>query len=126
MKKYWLLPLVLAAIIALSVLSINYLGDTTRRIDHILPQLEDSIAAENWSEAQLQYTAAKKIWDQANKILPTFINHDDMRDVQVAFVDLETAIKQQDKIEATRELAALHFYIDHVLENEHLNLQNLL
>lgn len=125
MKRYWLLPLVLAAIIILSVLTISYLGNTTRKIDQILPHLEESISAENWPEAQLQYTAAKQIWDRANKILPTFINHDDMRDVQVAFVDLETAIQQQDKIEAGRELAALNFYIDHVLENEQLNLQNL-
>ncbi len=126
MKRYWLLPLVLAVIIAVAILSINFLDDTTREIDQIFPQLEEAIAAEDWPQAQLQYTAAKQVWDQANKVLPTFINHQDMRDVEIAFIDLGTAIHQQDKIEASRELAALHYYIHHVLENEHLNWQNLL
>ena len=81
---------------------------------------------EDWATAETTLQACDATWQQAAPIWRILIDHQDMQDLELAFIDLHTAIRQQDAQEVERELAALRFYLAHVPDSERVDWGNLL
>lgn len=66
------------------------------------------------------------LWEKAKRVWSALIDQDNLRDIEIAFVDLETAIRQQNPAEAEKELTQLKFYLLHVAESEKIYIENVL
>ncbi len=125
-KHYWGLWLAIVLLLAISITGLSYILSSTSQLTDRLPPLEQAIAAEDWPEALAQYARLQQEWQKASRVWQLMINHDDMRDIEIAFVDLKVMLEEQNKEQSNKELAGLSFYLSHVPQNERLSLQNIL
>ena len=112
-------------ILAICILGQWCIADRTEAISSRLNPLQAAIDSENWQAAQENYDLAREEWQSTAKIWKVLINHDDMRDIEISFVDLHSLLQQKDKDKARQELESLFFYLNHVSENERLNIGNI-
>lgn len=125
-KEIIWLSVVFLVILALCVLSEVFIINETENICLALAPMETALAEEDWDSAGACLSAAKTQWDKAEKIWRIVLNHDDMRDIEIGFVDMEDIISRNDRENAPKELADLLFYLRHVPESEKVDMGNLL
>lgn len=126
MRHIILVSLLLVLVLAVCLCAFWYISVSAERIAVPFPALYEAIRAQDWTSARAVYDACKQEWQKTERMWRVMINHDDMRDLEVAFIDLDTAIRQQDGVEAERELAELEFFLDHVPDTERVDWGNIL
>lgn len=124
-RQICILMIALIIVLAVCIVSQWYIKNSTREICESLRPVETAIANEDWVTAQKSFNAAKTIWEKTSRVWRVLIDHEDMRDIEISFVDMEAVLRQQNRIQAEKEFDNLFFYISHVIENEKLDLQNL-
>ncbi|MDO4581893.1 MAG: DUF4363 family protein [Bacillota bacterium] len=122
---YWAIA-VLLLLIAVCIASVAYIVNSAAYIGEPLPELQEALADEDWPRAELLFGDSYARWQQAREIWPLLINHDDMRDIEVSYIDTQTVLTQQSAAKAQKEVAALEFYIQHVAENERVSWQSVI
>ncbi len=120
------IAITLVLILAICILSQWYVLHSAQNLHDSLIPVAKAIEEDNWQQARDSFALAKEKWQDTVKIWKIIINHQDMKDVEMSFVDLEAILEQDDRNHATQELATLFFFIDHVPENERINIGNLL
>ena len=125
MKGIILVSLVLLLMFVATICGVWYIEDSAQNIITDLNRLNTNISAKNWQQAELLFQQAEASWQQIQPIWQVMIDHEDMRDIEIAFVDLSVALEQKDVTEAQRELAELKFFIKHVPETERIVAQNV-
>ncbi|MEG1997225.1 MAG: DUF4363 family protein, partial [Clostridiales bacterium] len=108
------------------LLTLNYIISSAAAICADFPSLAQTIAAENWAQATQFYRQAHRKWQTAAKIWPLLIDHSDMQDIEIAFIDLQVMLHTQNREQALKEIAGLYYYLNHVPQNQRLSLQNIL
>lgn len=126
MKTLVVMALVLLVLLAGCVVSVRYIIGSAQDIIRLVDAVEDAVEAERWPEAGQAFRLALEAWQQVEKHWKVIINHEDMRDIQLGFVDVSVAIAQQDQREAIKELRSLRFYLDHVPDSERVEIGNVL
>lgn len=122
----WIILILILALAALAVFSYSYIINTAREIAVNFPGIAASIEQEDWRQARSLFNESKERWREVSKIWPMLINHDDMRDVEISFVDMEVLLTQENRERAAREVANLQYYLQHVPNNEQFTVQNIL
>jgi len=124
-KSILLLCLILLVILAVLLLSVWFITHSANRVTADYPRLKACIDNDDWAEADRIYTESIAMWNKVKRIWSTLIDQDNMRDIEIAFVDLQTAIDRQNTEEAQKELAQLEFYLKHIAESETLHIENI-
>jgi len=125
--KTWLKIILLSALtVGISAYSLHTISSDCHRVSAPLQQLEQALLAADWEQAGSLYAEAERLWQQPQRIWPLLIDHEDSLDIEISFVDLETALQLRDADAARQELAALLYHIDHVYRHERINWQNVL
>jgi len=124
-RQISVLMIALIIILALCIISQWYIKTSTKEICETLQPIEIAIANEDWESAKNSFEAGKTVWEKTLRIWKVLIDHEDMRDIEISFVDMGVAIKQKDQAQAQKEYDNLVFYVNHVIENEKLDLKNL-
>lgn len=122
----WIIVILVLSLAVLALFSYSYINTSAAKIAANFPGVAAAIEREDWQEARLLFNASRERWEQVSKIWPMLINHDDMRDVEISFVDMEVLLKQENRERAAREVANLQYYLKHVPNNEQFSLQNIL
>lgn len=124
-KEISILMLALIFILTVCILAQWYITNSTRQIYTSLLPIDAALINEDWETARISYDEAKEKWETTEPKWKLLINHEELRDIEIAFVDMNVLIKQQNQDEAKKELDNLLFYLNHVPENETFNIGNL-
>ena len=122
----WIIILLIALLISLAVFSSAYIVSSAAGVAADFPALAAAIEREDWRQARALFAGSQRRWLRVRKIWPLLINHDDMRDVEISFVDLGVLLEQENRERAAREMANLRYYLEHVPDNESFTWQNIL
>ena len=111
---------------SLAVFSATYITRSASEVAENFQAIATAIEREDWPQARVLFNESRQRWQQVSKIWPMLINHDDMRDVEISFVDMMVLLQQENRERAAREMANLRYYLDHVPDNESFTWQNIL
>lgn len=127
MKKAIIIVALLAVLLlALCLLSVWYMVYSVDQLLDQLPRLLVLIQRGQWDEAEIAYQKLSATFEKIRLRWEALINHDDMRDIEVALVGLGSAIALQDHDEAVMELEEVEFFLNHIAETERIDLGNVL
>ena len=125
-KTIIIVTLLMLLLLAMCLLCVWYMLHSTGQLLLQLPQLRVLVEQRRWDEAQLAQQRLHQTLEQVSRRWKALINHDDMRDIEVALAGLASAIELQDGDEAIMELEELDFFIRHVADTERVNAGNIL
>lgn len=126
MRGMIMIVLLLGLVLALCLLGLWYITDSAGQLAALFPGLRLAILNSDWQRAETVFGDCRRQWEQISPIWRVLINHEDMRDIEVALVDLESALNAQHGWEAEKELADLDFFLRHVPETERVSWDNIL
>ncbi|MBQ6808669.1 MAG: DUF4363 family protein [Firmicutes bacterium] len=108
------------------LLAVEYIQISAERIELHFDGLEEAIDAEDWERALEIFSHCEREWERVSSRWKAMINHEDMRDIEISFVDLRAVLEQQELNRAQQEMATLRYYMRHVPDNERVRLTNVL
>ena len=126
MRGIILVAVCLLALLAATLVGVWFICRAAEETAAYIPGLAAAIRSEDWERALLLYERCEARFRAAQRWWKMMINHDDMRDVEAAFVDLRVALENKNSFEAQKELADLKFFLEHVPDTERVNLGNVL
>jgi hypothetical protein len=91
-----------------------------------LVDLRPLIDNDEWQLAELYFDAWSEDFEFIKTRWEILITHDDMRDIEIAMVDLKTALQAMEKYEAIKELNDLKFFLLHIPDTERVDLGNVM
>ncbi|MDO4733517.1 MAG: DUF4363 family protein [Bacillota bacterium] len=108
------------------LLAVDYIQQGAARLSGHFDALEASIRGEDWEQAFCVFAHCVEEWAGLSSRWKSMINHEDMRDIEIGFVELRSMLELQEAEQALEEMATLRYYMRHVPENEALRLSNVL
>ncbi len=121
-----LLSTIVIVILVFCASSYRYISLSSQNLSQQLPIINQAIKAEEWSTAASLFATCTADWQNISRIWLTLIDHQDMRDIEISFTDMQVLIDLQNKERALREMANLAYYIEQINNGEQLSLQNIL
>lgn len=118
--------LLLALLWAGCLFAVSYIQSTATAIADHFDSLEAAIDQEDWERAEKIFSHCEAEWEHVSLRWKAIINHDDLRDIEISFVEMEAVLEQQELIKAQQEMATLRYYMLHVPANERVRLNNVL
>ena len=125
-RQYVSLALAVLLLAVCCFAALHYVSRSTEQLLAMTQPLLQAVENQDWPSAQTAYEDLENGWQNCAKIWQMIINHEDLRDIEVALVDLKVMLAEQSREQSIKELTELIFYLGHVLENESLRLQNIL
>ena len=113
---------VLAAAIGIS----HYLTDSAERVCRELTEVEQALWREDWPRAESGLERAENEWRQLQGKWAKLIDHKEMEDIEISFVDLRGAVRRKDRNEALKEQTELVFFLRHTPDAERPGWENIL
>ena len=123
---FWILTIIAALLLVIVGGSHLYVLRTAEEVAENFPALELAIRAEDWPEARRLFAETEQVWEEVRRIWPLMINEDEMRDVEISFVDMAVLLEQENGPRIMRELANLRYYLQSIPERATITWQNLL
>ncbi len=121
-----LLTAIITVILVFCAGSYRYINLSAEQLNRQLPLINQAIEDENWPQAGRLFATCNADWQDISQIWFTLIDHQDMRDIEISFTDMQALINLQNKERALREMANLSYYINQINDGEQLSLQNIL
>lgn len=118
----------IAALLLLGVClgSYFYLVSSANSVLDIIPEIEEAVLEDDWQEAQEEFADAKETWDKHKNIWQCFLLHQEIDDIESAFMKLQGYIEAESTEETLSSLYDLAYSIDHVPDTERISLYNIL
>jgi len=126
MKLLAVVTLALLLLLAACMANVFLIEENAATIDAPLAAMAMALDAADWERAAAAYARAAAAWRQVQPHWEMMIHHDTMNDIGVGFLDLQTALRQQDAAAAVKELTTLRYYLMQVPENERVDWSNIL
>lgn len=127
-KKYLvpiLLFLLLFFILSLGWGTNRYLAHSAATLQNTIHKVELLVKGNNWSDAEKMFLQAEKKWDRISRYWPLLIHHQEMDRIEECLAKIKSYLQHQDKSHSLAEIYLLTNYIQHIPQNEALNLQNI-
>ncbi len=127
-KKY-LIPILLFLLLFF-ILSLGW--GTNKLLSHSAAELQAAIQKvellvkdTDWSDAEKMFLQVEKKWDRISRYWPLLIHHQEMDRIEECLAKIKSYLQHQDKSHSLAEIYLLTNYIQHIPQNEALNLQNI-
>ena len=117
---------VFAAVLSLAVFTSNSLENSSKLLSKDLSTISDEINAENWHQALAKTKKFEQDWDKVNYWWPMVMDHLEIDHIEFNLARVKEYIRAQNSDLALGELSMLKKIIDHIPENDKLNLKNIL
>lgn len=120
--------LAIAALLLLGVClgSYFYLVNSANHVLEVISEIEDDVAAGSWETANAEFDTAKGIWDKHKNIWQCFLVHQEIDEIESAFMKLQGYIETKAREESLSSLYELAYSISHVPDTERISLYNIL
>ena len=117
--------IIVIGIIGLELLTQNFTEKTVKEITEIFSKIENEIVKQNIEQINIELENISNKWEEKQKRLAYYIEHDELEKVHTAIVIMKSYIKTNDFSSAMAELEEGKFVIEHIKEKNSFNLQNI-
>lgn len=118
--------LIIVFIIFMGLYTVDMLGKDAEILHDFILQMENSINKEEWEEVNDINMKFHYQWEKSEKIWPMLIDHLEIDNINIQLSELESYLKNKDKIKALSKLSILKLLVKHIPERESFILQNIL
>lgn len=128
LKKYLvpiLLFLLLFFILFLGWSTNRYLTLSAAAFQDTIKEVELLVNENKWSEAEEIFQQIEKKWDRISRYWPLLIHHQEMDRIEECLAKIKSYLQHHDQSHSLAEIYLLTNYIQHIPQNEALNLQNI-
>ena len=117
--------IIVIGIIGLELLTQNFTEKTVKEIRETFSKIENEIVKQNIEQINIELENISDKWEEKQKKLAYYIEHDELEKVHTAIVTMKSYIKTNDFSSAMAELEEGKFVIEHIKEKNSFNLQNI-
>lgn len=117
--------IIVIGIIGLELLTQNFTEKTVKEIRETFSKIENEIVKQNIEQINIELENISNKWEEKQKRLAYYIEHDELEKVHTAIVTMKSYIKTNDFSSAMAELEEGKFVIEHIKEKNSFNLQNI-
>ena len=125
LKEAMICIVIVIGIIGLEIFTQNFTSKTVREITEMFSKVEESIAKRDSEKINDEIKAVGDKWEQKQKKLAYYIEHDELEKVHTAIVIMKSYAETQDYSSAMAALEEGKFVIEHIQEKNSFNLQNI-
>lgn len=125
MRFYFGLTALFILILGFGIVNLNILANNTERITGNFDQIYQSISDQDWQKADRQISQSEKSWNHHKKWWTVVIDHQEIDNIDISFARISEYIKHHNQSLAAGELMVLRQFLDHIPENETVNLKNI-
>lgn len=116
---------IVIVIIGLELFTQNFTGKTVKEITESFSKIENEIVKQDIEQINIEIDKIGNMWEEKQKKLAYYIEHDELEKVHTAIVTMKSYIKTNDFSSAMAELEEGKFVIEHIQEKNSFNLQNI-
>ena len=117
--------IIVIGIIGLELLTQNFTEKTVKEIRETFSKIENEIVKQNIEQINIELENISNKWEEKQKRLAYYIEHDELEKVHTAIVTMKSYIKTNDFSSAMAELEEGKFVIEQIKEKNSFNLQNI-
>ncbi|MFZ7132985.1 MAG: DUF4363 family protein [Eubacteriales bacterium] len=125
MKIFVISSIIIFICLLTGIFLFYYVQNTSMTYTHKIEEIKALVGKELWEEASNELLDLDKKWQDTEKVWKTVIEHAELDNIQKTFASVKEYIREEEKPHSLAELADLKFFINHILEKEKLNLQNI-
>ena len=117
--------IIVIGIIGLEQFTQNFTKKTVKEITESFSKIENEIVKQDIEQINIEIETISNKWEDKQKKLAYYIEHDELEKVHTAIVTMKSYIKTNDFSSAMAELEEGKFVIEHIQEKKSFNLQNI-
>ena len=117
--------IIVIGIIGLEQFKKNLTKKTEKKITESFRKKENEIEKQDIEQINIEIETISNKWEDKQKKLAYYIEHDELEKVDNAIVTMKSYIKTNDFSSAMAELEEGKFVIEHIQEKNSCNLQNI-
>ena len=125
LKEAVICIVIIITITGLEIYTQNFTIKTVNEIKGIFSEIEEDISKQNIEKAKKQINNIGGKWEEKQKKLAYYIEHDELEKVHTSIVTMKSFFKTKDFSAAMAELSEGKFILEHIQEKNSLNLQNI-
>ena len=124
-KEILICIIIVTGIIGLELFTQNFTEKTVKEITASFSKIGNEIVKQNIEQINIELENISNKWEEKQKRLAYYIEHDELEKVHTAIVTMKSYIKTNDFSSAMAELEEGKFVIEHIQEKNSFNLQNI-
>ena len=124
-KEILICIIIVTGIIGLELFTQNFTEKTVKEITASFSKIGNEIVKQNIEQINIELENISDKWEEKQKKLAYYIEHDELEKVHTAIVTMKSYIKTNDFSSAMAELEEGEFVIEHIQEKNSFNLQNI-
>ena len=124
-KEILICIIIVTGIIGLELFTQNFTEKTVKEITASFSKIGNEIVKQNIEQINIELENISDKWEEKQKKLAYYIEHDELEKVHTAIVTMKSYIKTNDFSSAMAELEEGKFVIEHIQEKNSFNLQNI-
>lgn len=124
-KKIYISFIVFIALIFAAFFSIKYLKFVCDKLTKLDSTVEEYVNNDNWQEANKASIECLESWKNYSDKISVFVNHAEIDNINMELYKLTQYVKTEDKEESLASINALKFLLEHIVNLEKINLQNI-
>ena len=113
------------SIFGLELYTQNFTSKTVSETTELFDRLKENISKQDTEQINYDIDNIGNKWEEEQKKLAYYIEHDELEKVHTAIVKMKSYIKTENYSEALAELEDGKFVIEHIQEKNSFNLQNV-
>ena len=125
LKEAIICIVIIIGIFGLEFYTQNFTSKSVKEITEIFDKIEERISKNEVEEAKNEIKNISSKWEEKQKKLAYYIEHDELEKVHTAIVKLKSYVETENFSEAIAELYEGKFIIEHIQEKNSFNLQNI-
>ena len=126
MRTVSIIVIIIILLLGGSLTSYRYLQATTQTLGAQFEAVEQAISSHKWSTAQNELNTAQERWDKNKAWWTVLLDHQEIDTIDISMSRLGKYIETQNMSLSLGEVSALKLQLDHIVDTEKLNLQNIL
>lgn len=126
MRALIIIASVIVVLFVGSMLTSNYLTDSSSSINNDLQVLDRQVRTGNWNEARDQFSEVKNKWDGIKDGWAMLLDHQEIDNIDLSFSRMEEYVKVSQAADSLAEISSLKLLFEHIPEKESFSLKNIL
>ncbi|MFW6380914.1 MAG: DUF4363 family protein [Bacillota bacterium] len=125
MKMQLGIGFMLVLIVTIALMGYKQIADNSQEIHTLLGKLEIATTDNNWHDAREYNRKLQKKWNQALRLLPALIDHEELHDLEIGLARISVLVEEQQKPLLLPEISVARRLIKNIQNQEQPRLKNI-
>ena len=125
MKSFYISLALFFVMIISIIFSINYLNKICKQLEQIDISMEQDVNNESWDTAYTSSIDFMNKWKKYSENISVFVDHKEIDNIHNELWRLTQYIKCENKDETLASLHVIKFFLNHIMDMEKMNIQNI-